>query len=751
MSQMGAIMRSLVFAAVTVGLLAGCGGPPIERGEIEARFAAVQGYRYGASRAPLLELEKYIHSHEGNPAAMRQIERRLIDLAVSDAAPEARAFACEQLGLIGGAAAAEALAGLLGEERLSFHARQALQRIPDPAAGKALREAMGRSDGADREALRQSLIARGEIVAPEVKMAPAKGAASRPVSGAGGGETVAGLLARLHSAGAADRDAAVAALGRIVEKGAEGAILAAADKASPEVRARLIGVLAERGDAGAGPALARWAKEDPDPAARAAAIAAMGRLGGKGDLGPLVALYAGAASPSDERAAQDATWALHRRIGDVKALKAAVAEAMRGAPPARQEVLRKLVARAEELARSPGPTADTLDVEPLPTGEGDPIFPDGHRLVAYHDCGLDDFSGGGAGPFIRLTQGKPFKFGGRDPVRSALFDPKQLRFEVGGLRDDGEYVLGLTWWDGDGKGRKQSLHVGSGEPVTWLRALPEAMPLGFHNDKPTWARVQVALPAGLVKGGAFKVAINNHGGPNVVASEMWLLERLPGPARKRVLIVTGDDWKGHLWRLTGPEFAAILREDARFEVTICESPWILASPMLAQYDAVMLHFKNYSERLPLGPEVWAGLERFAGSGKGVVLAHFGCGAFEDWEGFCAVAGRVWDKTKRGHDPYGPFRVLVKDAGHPITRGMVDFDTGDELYTCLKGDAAIRVLCGAVSKIDKQEHPMAFVNCAEKLRVFHCTLGHDVASLKHEGTRALYRRGVAWACGMEGQD
>lgn len=734
-----------------VWLIAGCARPPIQPSELEAHLVPVQAYRYGASRAPLLDLRQFIHSHAGNPAAMRQIERRLIDLAVSGAAQEARAFACEQLGLIGGPASAKALGSLLGDAGLSFHARQALQRIPDPAAGRVLRDAMGRFDGADREALRQSLVARGEIGAPEAKFVAVKGVARRDAAEDASAGTLAELLARAVGDDAGAREAAASALERIVGSGAEEAIIAAVVKAPTDSRARLIGVLAVRGVQGVTPGLIRWAKEDPEVTVRAAALDALGKVGGKAELSTLLALYVAAGSPAEERAAQDAAWALYRRAGDPKTLKGAVGAAIGGAPQARQEVLKKMLSRAEEMVRSPGPTADTLEVEPQPTGEGDPIFPDGHRLVAYHDCGLDDLSGGGAGPLIRATQGKPTKFGGRDPVRSALFDPKQIRFELGGLRDDGEYILGLTWWDADGKGRKQSLHFGSGEPVAWRQALPPALPLAFHNDRSTWARVQVPLPAGLVKGGAFQVAINNHAGPNAVVSEMWLLERLPGPARKRVLIVTGDDWKGHLWRQTGPAFAAILREDERLEATISESPWILASPSLGHYDAVMLHFKNYAERLPVGPEVWSGLERFAASGKGVALAHFGCGAFEDWQGFGAVAGRVWDKTKRGHDPYGPFRVLAKDPGHPIGRGMGDFDTTDELYTCLKGDAAIRVLFAAVSKIDKGEHPMAFVNGAPDLRVFHCTLGHDVASLRHDGARKLYRRGVAWACGLNIED
>ena len=720
-----------------------CARPPIEPAEIEARFAPVKVYQYGASRAPLLELERFIHSHAGNAAAMSQLERRLIGLARSDASVEARAFACEQLGFIGGAASARPLADLLDDKALSFHARQALQRIPDPAAGRVLSEAMARSDGAAREALRQTLVARGDIKVTAAKPAAAKKMA-RPTEAPA---ALDDLLGRMKATDPGEREDAAAALERLADPAVDDGIAKAAMVATPEVRARSIAALAVRGAAVCTPRLLQWAKDDPDENVRAAALEALGKVGGPGEMAKLATFFVSSGSPREERSAQDALWALYRRSGEPNELKAAIEGPMAGAPPPKKDILQKMLARAEALARSPGPTADTLIAEPTPTGEGDPIFPDGHRLVAYNDCGMDDVSGGGGGPVIRVAQGKDYKFGGRDPVRSVVFDPKQIRFDIAGLRDDGTYVLGLTWWDADGKGRKQSVHLGSGEPVAWRPAMPATAPIAFHAETSVWARVQFPVPAGTVKSGQFKVAVNCEAGPNAVVSEAWVLEAMPAPERKRVLIVCGDDHRAHRWRETAPVFAAILRADPRLEVTITESPAILGSPLLSHYDAAMIHFKNYGERLPLGQDVWRGLEAFASSGKGVVLAHFGCGAFEDWDGFAAVAGRIWDKTKRAHDPYGGFRVLIKDAGHPITAGMRDFETADELYTCLKGEAAIRVLCAATSKIDKKDHPMAFVGGAGALREFHCTLGHDMASLKHEGTRTLYRRGVAWACGL----
>jgi type 1 glutamine amidotransferase len=111
------------------------------------------------------------------------------------------------------------------------------------------------------------------------------------------------------------------------------------------------------------------------------------------------------------------------------------------------------------------------------------------------------------------------------------------------------------------------------------------------------------------------------------------------------------------------------------------------------------------------------------------------------------SGRVYDPKLPPHDPHGPFRVQVADPDHPITRGMQAFETVDELYTCLAGDAPIHTVASARSKVDGKDYPMAFVLEYGKGRVFHCVLGHDVRALSAAGVMELYRRGTAWAAGL----
>jgi len=218
-------------------------------------------------------------------------------------------------------------------------------------------------------------------------------------------------------------------------------------------------------------------------------------------------------------------------------------------------------------------------------------------------------------------------------------------------------------------------------------------------------------------------------------------------AAKKVLIVTGQDYPGHKWQETAPVLAKALSADTRLQVKVTEDPKTLASPDLQQYDAVVLHFMNWEQPDP-GPEARDNLKRFVEGGKGLVLVHFACGAFQEWPEFRNLAGRSYDPKLPPHDPFGTFRVEIINKEHPITKGMQPFDTTDELYTCLAGDRPIEVLATAKSMVDGKDYPMAFVLTCGKGRVFHSPLGHDAAALANPSVGELFRRGCAWVAGIE---
>jgi type 1 glutamine amidotransferase len=224
-------------------------------------------------------------------------------------------------------------------------------------------------------------------------------------------------------------------------------------------------------------------------------------------------------------------------------------------------------------------------------------------------------------------------------------------------------------------------------------------------------------------------------------------EKLPADSI-RVLLVTGVDYAGHRWKQTAPAIRAVLEQDKRFDVRIVEDPEFLASAAIFDYDVLFLHFKNY-QPVARAKQVHENLVNFVKQGKGLVLLHFACGAFEDWPEFRDLAGRVWNKDQKSpHDPRAPFMVHITAPEHPLMRGMQDFQADDELYTCLVGERPVEVLATARSKVTGKDQPMAFVFDYGQGRVFHTPLGHDVKAIELPGVAELLRRGCRWVAHRE---
>lgn len=388
-------------------------------------------------------------------------------------------------------------------------------------------------------------------------------------------------------------------------------------------------------------------------------------------------------------------------------------------------------------------------VETVALQPGDVMLPQGHRMALYLDCGDEQTEAKDDNLSMTLLSGQAYVFPGiSGPLGSAVYDADQVTVKLEGLGSGKDYVLGFTWWDADDSGRNQSVQFAPGASGDWQTVLLPVRAASFHEDKPSWARVLLPITPEFITDGALSISFVREAGPNAVVNELWLLERADSSAVKRVLIVTGDDYAGHDWRATAPALAGALREVEGLEVSVTECPAVFGSPLLAHYDAAVIHFKNYDDRLPLAAACEKGLRDYVASGKGLALCHFACGAFQEWDGFGEIAGRAYNPDLRPHDPYGVFTVRITGEDHPVTRGMKPFEVKDELYTCVDGGAPVKILCDAVSVVDQAAYPMAFITENTGGRVFHCLLGHDAEVYASPGARALYQRGIAWAAGME---
>jgi uncharacterized protein len=218
------------------------------------------------------------------------------------------------------------------------------------------------------------------------------------------------------------------------------------------------------------------------------------------------------------------------------------------------------------------------------------------------------------------------------------------------------------------------------------------------------------------------------------------------PRPKRAVIVTGENsFNGHVWKDTSAELKNILDAGKDFQdVVIQPDPNFIASDEFLTYDVAVFDFRN-ANPLPQEEKVEANLLKFLGQPKGLVTIHWANGAFPYWPEYLNIVGRAQQSV---HDPRGPFTVKIVNTEHPITKGMSDYETDDELFWDTKqGNKTIVPLAVAHSKVHFADFPMAFEEQYLRSRVFVTTMGHDVRALKVPGTAELIRRGTAWVAGI----
>lgn len=349
-------------------------------------------------------------------------EAAAIGVLQSDAGFVEKQVACRELRQVGTAAAVPALAALLTDKQLSHSARYALEVMPWPEAGQALRDALPKAEGSAKAGIAISLGARRDaeavgLLAPLLKDADAE--VARAAAGALGriGNTAAvealfdaaegapealrpalaeGLLAAAEQAAREGnpklamtvyRNLQAPAWPMHVRMGAFAGMIHARPKQAPkrlvkalggdepafrdlaaqlvaessdpkttklyvealpglpvEGQVALLRGLADRGDAGARPAVAA-ATSSADPAVQLAAVKALGALGNAEDVPALTGLMA-----SDNRELAETARATLVSL-KAEGIDAALAQAAAQGPAGtRAQVLELLAARGADQA-----------------------------------------------------------------------------------------------------------------------------------------------------------------------------------------------------------------------------------------------------------------------------------------------------------------------------------------------------------------------------------------------------------------
>jgi len=216
----------------------------------------------------------------------------------------------------------------------------------------------------------------------------------------------------------------------------------------------------------------------------------------------------------------------------------------------------------------------------------------------------------------------------------------------------------------------------------------------------------------------------------------------------QVLIFSGQN--NHNWRATTPKLKAILENSGHFLVDVTEHPEDCDAVTLQKYDVLVSDWNTFGKPTVTNwpPTMREAFLNFIRSGKGFVSVHAGSSSFYDWPEYQQIAGGAWKIGQTGHGPPHEFAVKIIDSNHPITRGLTNFVTTDELWHRTALQTNINILATAFSapewKGSGKDEPVAFTTKFGDGRSFNLLLGHDTKGMDSAGFQELLCRGVEWA-------
>jgi type 1 glutamine amidotransferase len=249
---------------------------------------------------------------------------------------------------------------------------------------------------------------------------------------------------------------------------------------------------------------------------------------------------------------------------------------------------------------------------------------------------------------------------------------------------------------------------------------------------------------------------------------------LAAAPKYKALIIDGQN--NHAWKETTPVLKRLMEESGLFTVEVATTPpkggdMRTFRPQFRGMDVVV---SNYNGE-PWSKETNDAFEEYVRNGGGFVSYHAADNAFPEWPQYnemIAVGG--WGNRKEASGPYMRFRegkmvveqkagpgghhgkrhefvITIRDPKHPVTKGLPQtwMHAIDELYDSLRGPAKnVTLLATAFSAPETggtgEDEPMLFTIRYGKGRVFHTTLGHDVAAMRCAGLIATFLRGTEWA-------
>ena len=262
-----------------------------------------------------------------------------------------------------------------------------------------------------------------------------------------------------------------------------------------------------------------------------------------------------------------------------------------------------------------------------------------------------------------------------------------------------------------------------------------------QNNHGDWPKITAMLKQYLEVNGKFNVDVERT--RFTYKGDKWL---------KEFSLDDGKDYKAGKRAKTDPDF----------------------KPDFSKYHVVVSNFGHGAADWPA--ETQTAFTKFIREGGGLVSIHAADNSFPGWKEYNEMIGLGgWGKRNEksgpyvyyneegdvvrddskgsggGHGPQHEFPLVVRDADHPITKGLPKsfMHAKDELYEKLRGPAInMKILATAFASPKKKgsgrhEPTLMAIDFGEG-RIFHSTLGHATYSCESVAFIATFLRGTQWA-------
>lgn len=198
----------------------------------------------------------------------------------------------------------------------------------------------------------------------------------------------------------------------------------------------------------------------------------------------------------------------------------------------------------------------------------------------------------------------------------------------------------------------------------------------------------------------------------------------------KIAIVTGE----HGFR--EKDFDAVFRSMEDIEFIREDLDIFVEDPDQKEYETVV--FYNFHRPYPTDEQAEAILG-LTERGQGMVILHHAILAFPAWESYsdmCGIHDRDFD-----YSPKQTLQVQVSDPNHPITKGLDNWEMGDETYLMNSAgeDSTILLTVDHPNSMDVIGWSREYGNS----RIFCLQSGHDNVTYSDPNFRKVLQQGIEW--------